>query len=145
MAKFNYKFASIQKVKESFEKKAQKELAQINLEIHKKDEEIILLLQEGSKHKDDPSNRSIKINELKFHQEFQRQIKVRIELIQKDIFKLEEKKAVKLQELILKSKENKIFKKLEEKHKEIFMMNENKIDSITIDEVAGQKFSRGNK
>lgn len=142
MAKFNYKFASIQKIKETFEKKAQKELSVIDLAINKKRAQIEELQHEAESHRNESRKKNIKISEINFHQGYQKQIQLKIQVIEMDIEKLFEERKLKLDELILKSKEHKVFNKLEEKHREKFFSEQNKIEMLDIDEIAVQKFNR---
>jgi flagellar export protein FliJ len=145
MAKFNYKFAGIQKIKESIEKKAQKELSIIDLAIDKKQKQIIELQNEAELHRNESRKKNIKVSELKFHQGFQHQIKLKIEAINKELQTLNVERNHKLEELVIKSKEHKVFDKLEEKHKESFYFDQNKVESINIDEIAIQSFARRDK
>jgi flagellar FliJ protein len=145
MAKFNYKFAGIQRIKESFEKKAQKELSVIDIAINKKQKQIIDLQNEAELHRNESRKKNIKVSELKFHQGFQHQIKLKIEVIEKELKTLDKERSQKLEELIIKSKEHKVFNKLEEKQKENFYLEQNKVESINIDEIAVQKFARRDK
>jgi flagellar export protein FliJ len=145
MAKFNYKFAGIQKIKESFEKKAQKELSFIDITINKKQKQIVDLQNEVELHRSESRKKSIKVSELKFHQGFQHQIALKTEAIEKELLHLNNERERKLEELIIKSKEHKVLNKLEERHKEDFYSEQNKAESISIDEIAVQKFARRDK
>jgi flagellar export protein FliJ len=55
---------------------------------------------------------------------------------------LNKQKEKKINELIQKSKEHKIFDSLEEKHREIFYDEQNKEEQVNINEIAIQRFLR---
>ncbi|MFO7445016.1 MAG: flagellar export protein FliJ [Ignavibacteriaceae bacterium] len=139
--KFVYKFDAIKKIKEIFEKRVQKEVAAIQLEIEKKEEEYnAILLQRVLESKRDMKH--ISSSELKFHKNYLGVLSSELGKIRKEIDLLGKKKDEKLLELIQKSKEHKIFNTLEEIHFENFTQEQNKLEMISIDEIATQKFAR---
>jgi flagellar export protein FliJ len=140
MSKFNFKYDSIKKVKDILEKKVQKEIAFIDMEIDKniyEREKLILEAEENIKNR-----KSNRVSELKAIENFKRSIEKKIEIIEKQIVALEKQKEEKMKELIEKSKENKIFQTLEEAHLEDFKHEENLKDEGKINEIATQKFIR---
>ncbi len=140
MSKFNFKYDSIKKVKNLLEKKVQKEIAFIDLEIDRniyEREKLILEAAENIKNRI-----SNKVSELKAVENYKRSLEKKIEIIQKQIAELEKQKEDKMKELIEKSKENKIFQTLEEAHLENFKHEENLKDEGKINEIATQKFIR---
>jgi flagellar FliJ protein len=144
MAKFNYKFDSIKKVKQIVEKKVQKEVAVVELEIEKRKAEINELIEE--KHNtisDLKSKKSLKISEIQFMNNFEKLIDEKIIAIKKDIERLEKVRQQKLDELAQKSKETKMFEKLEEKHLQQFIVEQNRLEQIEIDDIATKK-TKGN-
>ncbi len=145
MQKFKYKFESVKKVKESLEKKAQKEVALVDLEIEKLKQFYTAVEKEGidglSKH----DSKNVSVAELKFEKNYLKVIENRLLDIQKDILKMERLREKKIQELIQKSKEHKMFNALEEVHLEKFIEEQNKNEMLFIDEIATQKFNRENK
>ncbi len=65
MAKFVYKYESVKKVKENLEKKAQKELALIDLRIETVEREILAVEEERKQlMASGPQNKKIKISEV---------------------------------------------------------------------------------
>jgi flagellar export protein FliJ len=145
MAKFKYKFESIKKVKESLEKKAQKEVAVIDLEIEKLKQSYIDVEKEGLDGLRKNESKNVSVAELKFEINYKKVIQNRLIEIQKNILKMEKLREKKIAELIQKSKEHKMFDALEETHLEIFMHEQNKNEMLFIDEIATQKFNRDNK
>jgi len=142
MGKFVYRFDSIKKAKEMLEKKAQKELAVIDREIEKCEEEFDrLTLDEKNSSKN--LSLSKKIAELKKIEDYRNSIKKKIEWTRNRIKLLEMQKENKLNELIAKSKENKIFETLEEIHLDEFINQENHKEEKIINEIAVQKFIKG--
>ena len=143
MAKFQYKFKTIKDIKERLEKKAQKELAIIDLEIKNKNDEIIELtkqLKECNRKK--LESKSNKIKDLHFYEKYQRFLIEQIELVQKYILVRKKERAKKMIELIKKSKETKTFEKLEEKHLTEFLLTQDKLDQKEMDEFAVNEYLR---
>ncbi len=145
MAKFKYKFESIKKVKESLEKKAQKEVAVIDLEIEKLKQSYVDVEKEGLDGLRKNESKNVSVAELKFEINYKKVIQNRLIEIQKNILKMEKLREKKIAELIQKSKEHKMFDALEETHLEKFMQEQNKNEMLFIDEIATQKFNRDNK
>ncbi len=140
MPKFKFKYDSIKKVKTLLEKKVQKELAVIDFEIERNVAEkvkIILEIENNLK-----NIRSNKISELKAVENYKASLEKKVENIQKQIIRLNKNKEDKVNELIEKSKETKIFQTLEENHFENFKYEENLKDESEINEIATQKYIR---
>lgn len=143
MAKFQYKFKTIKDIKERLEKKAQKELAIIDLEINNKNEEIIELtkqLQECNRQK--LESKSNKLKDLHFYEKYQRFLIEQIELVQKYILARKKERAKKMIELVKKSQETKTFETLEEKHLTEFLKTQDKLDQKEMDEFAVNEYLR---
>ncbi len=142
MAKFVYKFEAIKKVKEALEKKAQKEVAVIEIEIDKLMTEYERLTSEEMASKNKPINRNITVRDLKFKKNYEFYLESQRKTILEQIALLKEKKNIKMKELIQKSKEHKIFETLEENYNEIYNIEQNRQEMRFIDELATQKFVR---
>ncbi len=143
MAKFNYKFETVKKIKETLEKKTQKELSLIELEVSKINEEIknMFLTKKLNKAKL-TNNGTVKVNMLHYLQNYELFIDNKIETLQKKVIELLKEKEKKIQELALRSKETKMFEKLREKHYMDYLIEQKKLDQIEIDEIATKKFVR---
>ena len=140
MPKFKFKYDSIKKVKDLLEKKVQKEIAQIELEIERNiAEKEKLVVEIENNHKNRKNN---KVSELKAVENYKIMLEKKVEDIQKQIKVLNKLKEEKVNELIEKSKENKIFQTLEENHFENFKYEENLKDEGKINEIATQKYIR---
>jgi flagellar FliJ protein len=140
MSKFQFKYDSVKKVKDLQEKKIQKEIALIDIEIDKNITECEKLKREAENNLKNRKNN--KISELKAIENYRRLLDRNIDTIQKNIAALKKKREGKMYELITKSKESKIFKTLEENHLENFKYEENLKDENRINEIATQKFIR---
>lgn len=143
MAKFQYKFKSIKDIKERLEKKTQKELAIIDLEIKNKNEEIVELtrqLQECNRKK--LESKTNKIKDLHFYEKYQRFLIEQIELVQKYILVRKKERAKKMMELVKKTQETKTFEKLEEKHLSEFIKVQDKLEQKEMDEFAVNEYLR---
>lgn len=143
MAKFNYKFESVKNVKIALEKKTQKELTLIEMEMVKREDEIKELVEEKTSHKKEMmSRKTMKVAELKFYADFEKVIDEKIEAKKSEIKKLEVERNKKFEELTEKTRETKMFEKLEEKHKLEFKREQDKLEQIEIDDIATKKFIR---
>ncbi len=141
MSKFKYKFEGIQKVKVAFEKKAQKELSLIDLEISKRNEEIKCSIEDKRKQKAEVLNKKkLPASELIFADKYEKVLDSKIEKLKNEIEHLNNMRNKKLTELAQKSKESRIFEKLKEKHKSSFRYEEMKRELKEIDDVASKKF-----
>ncbi len=141
MSRFIYKFDSIKKTKDILEKKVQKELAEIDHLIEDLRREYIRIEQE----KDQVSKNLQffkRVSDLKQLDMYKNELKNQMENVRQqiDLFGVEREK--KLDELLSRSRENKMFGILEEVHLEEYKRGENQKEEITINEIAGQKFAR---
>ena len=66
MAKFTYKYESITRIKETLQKKVQKEVSSIDLEIEKLYKEIDDIIEEINKSIIDPTKKRISARDLQF-------------------------------------------------------------------------------
>lgn len=143
MSKFKYRFESIKKIKEALEKKVQKEISIIEMEIDSLDQARRQVLEEKlSSQKNLAQRTNIKASELQFLVEVQNLLDMKAREIQEEIVKFEKKKEVKMVELTQKIKEHKIFETLEERHYEDYLLSQNQIEQKEIDEIATQLFAR---
>ena len=145
MAKFVYKFESIKRIKESLEKKAQKEVAVIDVDIEKKKDECEKIINKERESRINFTKKSVSAGELQFIKNYELFLKAKRAEIQKDIEKLNTKREIKMKELVQKSKEHKIFNKLEEKHYDTFHKEQEHLEMGFIDELATQKYVRRKK
>lgn len=141
MPKFIYKFDTIRKVKESLEKKAQKEVAEIDLSIQKYKKDLQKLMDE-EKAECSKFTTNIKIMELKERQAYLVSLKKKIENVQLQINALYLQREKKIRELIQKSKEHKIFDSLEDVYREQFNEEEKRVEMVQVNETATQRFVR---
>ena len=143
MAKFKYKFESIKKVKKIFEKKAQKELMEVEAEILKVKQKIIdtNLVRNKSK-KDFLAKAHYTVSEMKFQENYEKYLDEQVENFKLELNELFKLKEEKLKELAEKSKEHKIFDKLKEKNYQDFMLEENKKEQKEIDEIASIRYNK---
>lgn len=141
MAKFKYKFDAIKEIKQRLEKKTQKELAVIDLDIAHNNNKILKLaslLKEQKKKKLEKKSKAIK--EYHFDEKYESYLVEQIELIRNYIAKKKIERNKKLQELVEKSKETKTFEKLEEKHFAAFVKTQEKLEQKEMDEFAVKEF-----
>ncbi|MGE5400397.1 MAG: flagellar export protein FliJ [Ignavibacteriales bacterium] len=143
MAKFHYRFESIKKVKETLEKKVQKEISLIDMEIEKSNESLQLISDEKAKARKIIAGRNnVRVSELQFHNEVEQLLELKAKKIREEVCNLEKAKENKIAELAQKTKEHRIFETLEERHYEDYLLLENQAEQKEIDEIATKKFAR---
>ncbi|HVO73946.1 MAG TPA: hypothetical protein VMT35_07985 [Ignavibacteriaceae bacterium] len=142
MPKFFYKYETIKNVKKNQEKIIQKEVAAINTEIRKLEDEYNKIEKDEAERRKNLSIKSMKAFELRFEKNYQFLVSKKLSFIKAEKEKLEIEKGKKISELVQKSIEHKIFNTLEENHLQQFKKEENKSESLRIDELAIQKYSR---
>lgn len=141
MSKFTYKFDAIRKVKESLEKKVQKEVAEIDLLIDRYKLELQKLTDE-EKEQSEKFSKNIKIVELKERRAYLVSLKKKMENVQMQINALYLQREKKINELIQKSKEHKIFDSLEDVYRDQFNEEEKRLEMVQVNETATQRFVR---
>lgn len=142
MAKFEFKYSSVKQVKETFEKKAQRELAQIDLIIKEHKERKKLLIEEVNAIRNKNYKKNMTASEIKFLLSHKNSLEKEIELENSELEKLDGQKQIKLEEVVSKTKERKILSKLEELYKSEFVSEINKTELKAFDEIAVQKFAK---
>jgi flagellar export protein FliJ len=145
MSKFRFKFESVRKVKEAFEKKAQKELAQIDMFITKHQELRQKLEDEINDLRNSAYKKRMNASELQFLGGYDTVLKQQIEMQSEVINQLEKKRIKKIEEVVVKTKEKKILNQLEETHRENFYKDINSIEMKNFDEIAVQNFNKVKK
>ena len=107
MSKFKFKFESVKKVKEAFEKKAQKELAQIDLIIVKHNDLRQKLEDEINDLRNSAYKKRMNISELQFLGGYDTVLKQQVQMQSEVITQLEKKREKKIEEVVIKTKEKK--------------------------------------
>lgn len=145
MSNFKFKFESVKKVKEAFEKKAQKDLAQIDLFITKHQELRQKLVDEINDLRNSAFKKKMNVAELKFLGGYDNVLRQQIEMQTEVITKLEKKREKKIEEVVVKTKEKKMLNQLEETHREKFYQDINSAELKNFDEIAVQNFNKVKK
>jgi len=145
MSNFKFKFESVRKVKETFEKKAQKELAQIDLFITKHQALKQKLIDEINDLRNSAYKKKMNVAELKFIGGYDTVLRQQIDMQNEVIIQLEKKREKKIEEVVVKTKEKKMLNQLEETHKENFNRETNSLELKFFDEVAVQNFNKAKK
>jgi len=145
MSKFRFKFESVKNVKEAFEKKVQKELAQIDLFITKHQDLREKLSDEINDLRNSAYKKRMNIAELQFLGGYDNVLKQQIEMQTEVITQLEKKRVKKIEEVVVKTKEKKILSQLEETHREKFYRDINVTELKNFDEIAVQNFNKVKK
>jgi len=142
MKKFNYKFESILKVKESFKKQAMKEVAEVGKQIEEKIVKKEQLISDLTECKQSSTKKTMKISELQFIESHVYFLTKKIQFIDSELARLKLVLKMKQDKLIEKTKESKIFHKLKESKLLKYKREENKEELQMLDELAIQKSSR---
>jgi flagellar FliJ protein len=143
MAKFKYKFESVKKIKETIEKKVQKEISIIDLEIDEVNNSFRdILAEKEAFRKSIEVKTCLKASELQFHDDAEYLLDLQLEKLLDELNQLRLKRENKILELAQKTKEHKIFEYLEERHYEEYLMDQNQIEQKEIDEIATKKFAK---
>ena len=145
MSNFKFKFESVRKVKETFEKKAQKELAQIDLFITKHQALKQKLIDEINDLRNSAYKKKMNVAELKFIGGYDTVLRQQIDMQNEVIIQLEKKREKKIEEVVVKTKEKKMLNQLEETHKDNFNRETNALELKFFDEVAVQNFNKAKK
>lgn len=143
MAKFNYKFKTIKKVKEQIEKKHQKELAICDLEIKRIENYLIELKDSIINEKARLLiNNQIKISDAHFFSKYENFVNGKLKAAEKELSAKKKERIKKMKILVEMSKETKILEKLEEKHKVEFFKEQERLEQIDLDEIAVTSFNK---
>ncbi|MBK7632381.1 MAG: flagellar FliJ family protein [Ignavibacteriales bacterium] len=145
MSKFRFKFESVKRVKEAFEKKAQKELAQLDLIIAKHQDLKQKLVDEINDLRNSAYKKKMNISELQFIGGYDTVLKQQLEMQSEVINQLEKKREKKIEEVVIKTKEKKILNQLEESYRETFYKDINMAELKNFDEIAVQNFNKAKK
>ena len=145
MSKFRFKFESVKNVKEAFEKKVQKELAQIDLFITKHQQLREKLTDEINSLRNSAYKKRMNIAELQFLGGYDNVLRQQVEMQTEVIIQLEKKREKKIEEVVVKTKEKKILSQLEETHREKFYRDINVTELKNFEEIAVQNFNKVKK
>lgn len=143
MAKFKYKYDSIEGIKEKIKKSSEKEYALSRKAVEAKKEEIETLKKEHSESYNIEPRKTAQ--EIIFLEKYRESLLQKIDAKKNELVSLEEEAVKKLKTLIEHHKEHRVFEKLKEKQLEEFQKDQLKIEAKTIDEIATQKFNRKEK
>ena len=142
MSKFKFKFSAISRIKERLKTKAQKELAEINLKIEAKNDGIEKVRQELIDNKKVLSTGTYKVAELHYYERHGVFLAGKLKQLKIELNTLMLTRQNKLNELVAKTKEQKMFDLLEKKHFENYKYDELKKENMMLDELAIQKMGR---
>jgi flagellar protein FliJ len=145
MKKFVYKFETIKKLKKTFEKQAQKEVAEVDLEIEKWVVKRNKIAEEAKKAREEFLSDVATVSDVTFKKNHQMVLKRMIEDVDEKINALKKTREKKMEQLVERTREHKIFETLEERHHQQYIKEQNKIEMSQIDEYATQKYVRSEK
>lgn len=139
MAKFEYRFQSIEEVKEKIKKNSEKEFSVVLMKINEKQSEIDLIKKELDESHQDVGKMNPR--EMVFLEKYRNSLKTRMKKKERELSILENEKKLKQAQLTQHHKEHKVFVKLKEKQFNDFQNDQKKLDQKATDEIANQKFN----
>jgi flagellar FliJ protein len=145
VAKFNFKFDHIIRIKKVLEKKILKEIFLIDREIENSKTKQNALLNKKRELFDTITSGQIKIYEVKCARMYIRNLEKDLHNLQKKILELEHRKEKKQFELIQKKKELRTFETLKENKLEEFFFENNREELKQMNEMAISNFIRKEK
>jgi flagellar FliJ protein len=144
MAKFTFEFENVKRVKEILEKQAQKEVSLIDSQIARQYEE---------RRSVEEARRRLALNvernprqsvfELQRKAELERALDEKERRIERLVAELKRKRQKKLDQLVERSKERKIFETLKERRYEAYLTEERRQEQKDNDDMTAQKYARG--
>jgi flagellar export protein FliJ len=144
MQKFKFKLDSVKKVKEAFEKKAQRELAQIDLFIKKHEQLKNKLIDEVNTIRNSTYRNRMRAGDLQFIGGYGNVLRHQIEIEDQELLQLEKQREFKVKEVVIKTKEKKMLAQLEETHREKYEKELLKNELKQFDEIAVRNFVKVN-
>jgi len=145
MGKFKFKFENIVRIKEAIKKKTQRDIGLIDKKILKIHLNIEETKEELQKEKQFQFNKQIRVKDLQAIERHELYIKKKLKSFENEIEKLKKIRELKVEELTLILKDEKMFELLRAKHFEKYTFEEYKTETRAFDEMAIQKSGRGKK
>lgn len=142
MPKFKFKFETISKIKDRMRVKVQKEIAEFNLKIEQKRILIEETKNEILENKKMFSSGSHKVSEIHYYERHDIHLRSKLKKFEVELRSLEYHKRIKMEDLVEKTKELKMFELLEEKHYTNYLLDQSKSENSMLDELAIQKIGR---
>lgn len=143
MGKFEYRFQSIEEVKEKIKKNSEKEFAVVLIKINDKKNEIDLV-EKGIKESYEDV-KTLNPGEMVFLEKYRDSLKTKLYRKERELSALEEEKRKKQAILTQHHKEHKVFVKLKEKQFNDFQNDQKRLEQKSTDEIANQKFNSKQK
>jgi flagellar protein FliJ len=143
MAKFQFRFEQILKVKEIQKKKIQQEISVIENEIQALKNNMLFVMDEREKVRKSLSESSSRVADYQSAKMYEKQLGIIIQNLEHKINELELKKEMKTMELIERKKEAKVFETLKEKALADFNEEEKVIELKELNEIALRNYAGG--
>lgn len=143
MNKFEFKFQSVKKVKEVFEKKVEEEISRLNKQIAELKVHLRKIMNERRQLGEEMIERPSKVAGYQSMKSYDIQLEKEILSIRKKINTVGKKREEKQKELLEKKKEVKAFEILEEHAYEDFLIEDRRNELKVLNEVAVRNHERG--
>jgi len=136
MSKFKFRFESVLNVKDILEKKIQEEIFLIEKEIQEYKDKRQIVIDEREKTRRDMTSISLKASNYQSSKIYDSNLEKVIQSLERKIVQLYEKKKEKMNELVERKKEHKIFEMLKENDNQNFQIEERRSELKELNEIA---------
>lgn len=136
MSKFKFRFESVLNVKDILEKKIQEEIYLIEKEIQEYKDKRQIIMDEREKTRKDMTSAALKASSYQSSKIYDANLEKVIQSLERKIVQLYEKKKEKMNELVERKKEHKIFELLKENDNQNFIIEENRSELKELNEIA---------
>jgi flagellar export protein FliJ len=136
MSKFKFRFESVLNVKDILEKKIQEEILLIEKEIQEYKDKRQIVIDEREKTRRDMTSISLKASNYQSSKIYDSNLEKVIQSLERKIVQLYEKKKEKMNELVERKKEHKIFEMLKENDNQNFQIEERRSELKELNEIA---------
>jgi flagellar protein FliJ len=136
MSKFKFRFESVLNVKDILEKKIQEEIFLIEREIQEYKDKRQIVINEREKTRRDMTSISLKASNYQSSKIYDSNLEKVIQSLERKIVQLYEKKKEKMNELVERKREHKIFEMLKENDNQNFQIEERRNELKELNEIA---------
>jgi flagellar protein FliJ len=141
MSKFKFRFESVLNVKDILEKKIQEEIYLIEKEIQEYKDKRQIVMNEREKVRKDMTSMALKASNYQSSKVYDSNLEKVIQSLERKIVQLYEKKKEKMNELVERKKEHKIFEMLKENDRQNFIVDENRNELRELNEIAIRNYN----
>ncbi len=142
MAKYSFRFQSVMRVKEIFEKRIQEEISRINAEISAREQKQKTILEEKRIVNKIMTEQNLKVSDYQSMKMYDTHLDNEIIALEREIVNLNRLRDEKQHQLIERKKEVKSFQILKDHDQEKFLLDERQNELKVLNEIAIRNHSR---